>query len=53
MKDSTKIQQFNGAACHACTLLPETCCENMNSLLDREMIDHTLRGNTGFIKREQ
>ena len=26
---------LNLAACHACLLLPETCCEMMNSLLDR------------------
>ena len=50
MQESGKTQQFIGASCHACTLLPETCCENMNSLLDREMIDHTLKENIGFIK---
>jgi hypothetical protein len=26
---------LNYAACHACTLLPETCCEARNCLLDR------------------
>lgn len=26
---------LNYAACHACTLLPETCCEMRNCLLDR------------------
>ncbi len=41
---------FMGAACHACILLPETCCENMNMLLDREMIDHTLRSDIGFLQ---
>ena len=50
MQESGKTQQFIGASCHACALLPETCCENMNSLLDREMIDRTLRDDTGFIK---
>jgi len=53
MQEAGKIQQFIGASCHACTLLPETCCENMNSILDREMIDHTIRDNTGFIKMRQ
>ena len=45
-----KVQGFAGAACHACALLPETCCENMNTLLDREMIDHTLGGSLGFFE---
>lgn len=29
---------LNLAACHACALLPETCCEERNSFLDRGMI---------------
>ena len=46
-----KIQGFNGAACHACTILPETSCEKMNHLLDRDMIDNTFRDeNIGFLK---
>lgn len=28
----------NLAACHNCTLLPETCCEESNMLLDRAML---------------
>ena len=28
----------NLAACHACTLLPETSCEHMNLYLDRSML---------------
>ena len=28
----------NLAACHACALLPETCCEEGNTLLDRSML---------------
>ena len=48
MQQPEKVQGFAGAACHACALLPETCCENMNTLLDREMIDHTLGGSLGF-----
>ena len=50
MQEAEKTQQLIGASCHACTLLPETCCENMNSLLDRELIDHTLKSDIGFIK---
>jgi hypothetical protein len=50
LQESGKNPQMIGAACHACTLLPETCCENMNSLLDRELIDRTLRQDTGFLK---
>ncbi|SHM17438.1 DUF1998 domain-containing protein [Fibrobacter sp. UWB7] len=29
---------LNYAACHACTLLPETCCEMRNCLLDRAAV---------------
>jgi hypothetical protein len=29
---------LNLAACHACSLLPETCCEERNSFLDRGLI---------------
>ena len=29
---------LNLAACHACVLLPEVSCENMNTLLDRAML---------------
>ncbi len=29
---------LNLAACHACALLPETCCEEKNAFLDRVMI---------------
>lgn len=32
----------NLAACHDCTLLPETCCESGNRLLDRALIVGTL-----------
>ena len=37
----SKSQGFNSlnyAACHACTLLPETSCEALNCLLDRASI---------------
>lgn len=29
---------LNLAACHACTLLPETCCEERNGFLDRGLV---------------
>lgn len=32
----------NLAACHNCALLPETCCEELNMLLDRAMLIGTL-----------
>jgi hypothetical protein len=31
-------ESCNLAACHNCALLPETCCENGNRLLDRGVI---------------
>lgn len=40
---------LNYAACHACTLLPETCCEMRNCLLDRGAIVGTLKDRSiGF-----
>ena len=54
MQETERTPQLIGAACHACALLPETCCENMNSLLDRELIDHTLKDTKiGFITLRQ
>lgn len=35
---SQGYRSLNYAACHACTLLPETSCENSNCLLDRAAI---------------
>lgn len=32
------FNSLNYAACHACTLLPETCCESSNCLLDRASV---------------
>ena len=32
------MSSLNLAACHTCLLLPETCCENRNILLDRAML---------------
>lgn len=31
-------ESLNLAACHNCALLPETCCENGNRLLDRAVV---------------
>lgn len=40
---------LNLAAFHACTLLPETCCEERNAFLDRGMIIGTFENkNIGF-----
>lgn len=33
---------LNGAACHACLLLPETSCENSNRFLDRSLVVPTV-----------
>ena len=30
--------RYNGSACYGCVLLPETCCENSNRLLDRKLL---------------
>lgn len=49
MQDAEKIPQLIGSSCHACTLLPETCCESMNVLLDRGMVNYTLRSDMGFL----
>lgn len=50
MQEVEKMSQLHGASCHACTILPETCCENMNSLLDRELVSSTLKSDIGFVK---
>ena len=40
---------LNLAACHACALLPETCCEERNVFLDRGLIIGTFENrNIGF-----
>lgn len=40
---------LNLAACHACALLPETCCEERNAFLDRGMIVGTFEDRSiGF-----
>ena len=42
-------QALNLAACHACCLLPETCCEEFNRFLDRGLVVGTPQyPETGF-----
>ena len=36
---------LNLAACHACALLPETCCEERNAFLDRGMVIGTFENS--------
>lgn len=36
--DATGVDALNLAACHACVLLPEVSCEEMNLFLDRGML---------------
>jgi len=36
--DGQGVDGLNLAACHACALLPETSCEEMNTLLDRGLL---------------
>lgn len=37
VKSGSGPDSLNYAACHTCALLPETCCEAFNSLLDRSL----------------
>ena len=37
MKNPTS-ERLNGAACHSCTMISETACENGNRLLDRALV---------------
>lgn len=32
------FRKMNGAACHGCVVLPETCCERNNFFLDRSLV---------------
>ena len=36
--DAAGVDALNLAACHACALLPEVSCEELNSLLDRALL---------------
>jgi len=45
------VNSLNYAACHACTLLPETSCENRNILLDRcSIIGNKEKGLVGVLE---
>lgn len=45
------FKNLNKAACYNCTLLPETSCEEFNTLLDRVMVVGTLENSDiGFFK---
>lgn len=37
---------INGAACHNCCILPETSCEEFNSLLDRNLVVGSIVNNS-------
>ena len=42
---------LNGAACHSCSMIPETACENSNRLLDRRTLVPTAEKNIkGYFK---
>jgi hypothetical protein len=41
-------ESLNLGACHSCVILPETCCEFRNILLDRGLIVGTPDGTPGF-----
>jgi hypothetical protein len=36
--DASGVDNLNRAACHSCVLLPETSCEEFNTLLDRALL---------------
>lgn len=40
--DAGSGDKLHGAACHACSFLPETCCERGNKYLDRSVLVKTL-----------
>lgn len=45
-------ESLNLSACHNCALLPETCCENGNRLLDRGVVIGTLDNpNVGYFSK--
>ncbi|MBB5775058.1 DUF1998 domain-containing protein [Nonomuraea jabiensis] len=47
--DASGTDNLNRAACHSCVLLPETSCEEFNTLLDRALLTGTSdQPNLGF-----
>jgi len=50
-RSSSEGTTLHGAACHACTFLPETSCERGNKYLDRSVLVETLdRTDLAFFK---
>jgi hypothetical protein len=45
--DGNEDYPLQGAACHACLLVPETSCESRNTRLDRGLLVRTVLGD-GF-----
>ncbi|MBN8977670.1 MAG: DUF1998 domain-containing protein [Rhizobiales bacterium] len=43
--DGSEEYPLQGAACHACLLIPETSCEARNTRLDRGLLTRTVLGN--------
>lgn len=41
-REPTRHRSINGAACHACVLVPETSCEAFNAWLDRSLLVPTV-----------
>ena len=41
-REPKRHRSLNGAACHACLLVPETSCEAFNSWLDRSLLVPTV-----------
>ncbi|WP_433418741.1 DrmB family protein [Microtetraspora malaysiensis] len=51
--DTSGTDNLNRAACHSCVLLPETSCEEFNTLLDRALLISTPdQQNLGFFQHE-
>lgn len=38
MTNEPSVERLNGAACHSCSMVSETDCENGNRLLDRKLV---------------
>lgn len=51
--EGSGVDSLNLAACHACALLPETSCEEMNILLDRALVtDAPGASGLGYFERQ-
>ena len=49
--DAAGVDSLNLAACHACVLLPEVSCEEMNLFLDRALlVGTTEEPEVGFFR---